>query len=70
FHLSIEESDNFAAICACGTRRVYFHAADKSRLPLGDGSFNWEAIIQTLVECGHNRCLTVDVFPSIDRTSV
>ncbi|KAL2826170.1 xylose isomerase-like protein [Aspergillus pseudoustus] len=70
FHLSIEEPDLLAAIRACGSRIVDFHVADNNRLPPGDGSFNWKAIIQTLVETGYDGCLTVEVFPPIDRTPV
>ncbi|KAJ5352605.1 xylose isomerase-like protein [Penicillium brevicompactum] len=70
FHLAIEEPDLVAAIRACGSRIIDFHVADNNRLPPGDGSFDWKAIIEAVRDTGYDGCLTVEFLPPIDRTPV
>ncbi|KAM0554869.1 hypothetical protein ACHAPJ_006604 [Fusarium lateritium] len=70
FHMAIEEPDLLTALRKCRSRIVDFHVADNNRLAAGDGSFDWESIMQTLVEVGYDGGLTVESFPPVDRTPV
>src|SRR3954452_11116255 len=70
FHMNIEEADWAAAIRACEGRLVDFHVADNTRMPPGQGSFDWPAIVRELAGIGYEGHLTVEFVPSADRTPI
>jgi D-psicose/D-tagatose/L-ribulose 3-epimerase len=70
FHMNIEEADWAAAIRACEGRLVDFHVADNTRMPPGQGSFDWPAIVRELACIGYEGHLTVEFVPSADRTPI
>lgn len=68
FHLNIEEADMLAAIRNAGSQLVDFHVADNNRMPPGQGSINFRAVIDTLRAIGYNGCVTSEFVMPIDRT--
>lgn len=68
FHMNIEEADVGAAIRAAGDRLVDFHVADNNRMPPGQGTLDWEAIVRELVGIGYDGYLTVEFVAPVDRT--
>ena len=70
FHMNIEEPDWAAAVRACGDRLVDFHVADNTRMPPGQGSVDWTAVVRELAGIGYDGHLTVEFVPSTDRTPI
>ncbi len=68
FHINIEEVDPLAAIRATGDRLVDFHVADNNRKPCGQGSYDWQAVVNTLKEIGYDGHLTAEFVIPVDRT--
>lgn len=70
FHINIEESDPIQAIRNTGDRLVDFHVADNNRMAPGQGSHDWEHIVNTLKDVGYDDALTVEFVPLVDRTPI
>jgi sugar phosphate isomerase/epimerase len=70
FHMNIEEADWAAAIRACEGRLVDFHVADNTRMPPGQGSVDWTAVVRELAGISYEGHLTVEFVPSTDRTPI
>lgn len=68
FHLNIEEADMLAAIRSAGSQLIDFHVADNNRLPPGQGSIDFKAVIDTLREIGYDGAVTSEFVMPIDRT--
>lgn len=70
FHMNIEEEDWAEAIRAAGPRLRDFHIADNNRMPPGQGSLDWPAIVGELESVGYAGCLTVEFVGTVDRSPV
>jgi sugar phosphate isomerase/epimerase len=68
FHMNIEEKDMHAAIRKAGPRLVDFHVADNNRMACGQGSIDWQAVIDTLKSLHYTGTLTVEFVAPLDRT--
>ena len=68
FHMNIEEADWAQAIRDTGDHLVDFHVADNNRLPCGQGSIDWEAVMGELAGIGYDDYLTVEFVVPVDRT--
>jgi D-psicose/D-tagatose/L-ribulose 3-epimerase len=70
FHMNIEESDWAAALRAAGERLVNLHVADNTRMPPGQGAFDWEAVVRELAAIGYDGHLSVEFVPTTDRSAI
>ncbi len=68
FHMNIEEADWAQAIRDTGEHLVDFHVADNNRMPCGQGSIDWEALVGELVGIGYDDYLTVEFVTAVDRS--
>ena len=68
FHMNIEEADWAQAIRDTGEYLVDFHVADNNRMPCGQGSIDWEALVGELVGIGYDDYLTVEFVTAVDRS--
>ncbi len=68
FHMNIEEADWAQAIRDTGDYLIDFHVADNNRMPCGQGSLDWEAIVRELVGIGYDDYLTVEFVVNVDRS--
>jgi D-psicose/D-tagatose/L-ribulose 3-epimerase len=68
FHMNIEEADWAQAIRDTGDYLVDFHVADNNRMPCGQGSIDWEALVGELAGIGYDDYLTVEFVVPVDRT--
>lgn len=68
YHMNMEEADMYEAIRHAGDKLYDLHVADNNRMACGQGSFDWERIIDTAKSAGYNGSLTVEFVPPIDRT--
>ncbi len=70
FHMNIEEKDWAGAIRAAGRRLHDFHIADNNRMPPGQGSLDWSAILAELDGIRYAGALTVEFVGTVDRSPV
>jgi sugar phosphate isomerase/epimerase len=68
FHMNIEEADWRQAIRDTGSYLVDFHVADNNRMPPGQGSIDWEALVAELAGIGYDDYLTVEFVATVDRS--
>jgi D-psicose/D-tagatose/L-ribulose 3-epimerase len=68
FHMNIEEADWRQAIRDTGSHLVDFHVADNNRMPPGQGSIDWEALVAELAGIGYDDYLTVEFVAAVDRS--
>jgi D-psicose/D-tagatose/L-ribulose 3-epimerase len=68
FHMNIEEADWAQAIRDTGEYLVDFHVADNNRMPCGQGSIDWEALVGELIGIGYDDYLTVEFVTAVDRS--
>ena len=68
FHMNIEEDDIYEAIRRTEGRLAGFHVADNNRMAPGMGTFNWQKIVDTLIEIGYDGALSVEFCAPVDRT--
>jgi len=64
FHMNIEEADPAKAIRIAGNSLGYFHVGESHRGYLGDGSIDFPAIFDALVEIGYDDFVTFESFSS------
>jgi D-psicose/D-tagatose/L-ribulose 3-epimerase len=70
FHMNIEEADWAQAIKSAGDKLVDVHVADNNRMPCGQGSIDWERLMQTLAGVGYQGCVTVEFVATVDRSRI
>src|SRR3954451_16730158 len=68
FHMNIEEAASRQAIRDTGSYLVDFHVADNNRMPPGQGSIDWEALVGELAGIGYDDYLTVEFVATVDRS--
>ena len=68
YHMNQEDADMFKAIENAGSRLYDLHVADNNRMACGQGSLQWERLINTAKAIGYSGSLTVEFVPPIDRT--
>ena len=68
YHMNQEDANMFKAIETAGSRLFDLHVADNNRMACGQGSFDWERLLNTVKGIGYTGSLTVEFVPPIDRT--
>ena len=68
YHMNQEDANMFKAIETAGSRLFDLHVADNNRMACGQGSFEWERLLNTVKSTGYTGSLTVEFVPPIDRT--
>ena len=68
FHMNIEEDDPMRALRNTGKHLVDVHVADNNRRPPGEGSYDWQEVIDTLKSFGYDGYLTVEFIVPVDRS--
>lgn len=67
FHMNIEESNPYDAIRLCGKQLGYFHIADNNRHYPGSGQINFCKILESLLDIGYDKWITLECQPIPDR---
>lgn len=62
FHMNIEEANPAAAIRLAGDKLGYFHIGESNRGYLGDGTIDFDAIFDALVEIDYRRDIVFESF--------
>ena len=62
FHMNIEEASPAAAIRLAGDKLGYFHIGESNRGYLGDGTIDFDAIFDALVEIDYRRDIVFESF--------
>ncbi len=62
FHMNIEEANHAAAIRLAGDKIGYFHIGESNRGYLGDGTINFDAIFDALLDIDYQRDIVFESF--------
>jgi len=65
FHMNIEESNPEDAIRRCGELLINLHISDSNRMAVGDGHFDFKAIMRALREINYKEALTLEPVPPV-----
>lgn len=66
YHMNLEEQDWRKPILLCGSKLGHVHLADNRRYYPGWGLLDFRPVIETLVEIGYDRSLTLECYPYPD----
>lgn len=62
FHMNIEEANHAAAIRLAGDKLGYFHIGESNRGYLGDGTINFDAVFDALLDIDYQRDIVFESF--------
>lgn len=66
YHMNLEEQDWRKPILLCGKRLGHVHLADNRRYYPGWGLVDFRPVLESLVEIGYDRSLTLECYPYPD----
>jgi sugar phosphate isomerase/epimerase len=65
FHMNIEESSPADAIRRCGEFLINLHISDSNRRAVGDGHFDFRAMMHALKDINYQHALTLEPLPPV-----
>ena len=66
YHMNLEEQDWRKPILLCGKKLGHVHLADNRRYYPGWGLVDFRPVLESLVEIGYDRSLTLECYPYPD----